>query len=76
MSSLIYKIFDQNQNDVASVPCFLLQGVVAELTQLVQDAELKAFAFFFLIYLQKSAGRISVCPRVSLRLEPKPTEVV
>lgn len=72
---LIYKIFGQNQNDVASVPCFL-EGVVAELTQLVQDAELKAFTFFFLIYLQESAGRISVCPRVSLRLEPKPTEVV
>lgn len=48
LSWLIHKIFDQNQIDVASVPCFL-EGVVAELTQLVQDVELyKAFTFFSL----------------------------
>lgn len=57
------------------MPCFL-EGVVAELTLLVQDVEFKAFNLLFLIYLQESAGRISVCPRVRLRLEPKPTEIV
>lgn len=45
LSSLIQRIFDQNQNGVASVPRFL-EGVVAELTQLVQDVELRPLPSF------------------------------
>lgn len=46
--------------DTVGARCWTLQGLY----------------LLFLIYLQKSAGGISVCPRVRLRLEPKPTEVV
>lgn len=71
----MYEIFDRNQSGVASVPSFL-EGVVAELTQLVQDVELKAFTFFSLFIYKNLLEGFLFAPGWELRLEPKPTEIV